>query len=238
MPASADILMPDIGELDEFDVLSEGWQKLYKACEAVKPIGMVVDTAADSFRPYPGRDINAEVRSVIHRLRMCVPHGLLVLLLHDRKRPAGSTFGESANDLDAFLGPSAWEAKATTSLRLLKSKNDVRLRVNKCRLDRVPTDTLILTATEEGFFTATPTLLQALYCWRGPVESKEAVFEAVALEHKLNPGSVKRAYYRAVHRGITFRWASDSDTSDRVKNATSHVTLEPVGTKGVTEGDT
>lgn len=207
MPPSDSILMPS-QPTEAFDILTDG-NTFLEAAKQAELLGLIVDTAADAFTPGRLHDINAEVRVVIRRFRQAVPHGLLVLLSHDRKKPAMQSAEQNAYDTDAFLGPTAWEAKTTTSLRLTRTQNGVRLHINKCRLDKPPYTHLDLAVSDHGFFSARPSLLQALYDWQEPVGELKAVFEALARQFGEDPETVRRAYNRAVKRGVCFKWASD-----------------------------
>lgn len=205
MPPTSKILMPALGEADAFDVLKSG-QGLLDACTTVKPIALIVDTVADGYLPGSIRDVNAEVRAVIARFRKMVPDGVLVLMLHDRKRSAFSTLEANELDADAFNGPSAWEAKATSSFRLTQSKNGVKFHIKKMRLDAPPYTELALKKTEHGFFETPLTPLLALLGWRGQAASLTDVFEDVGVQLNTHAEAVKMAYYRAVKKGIKFGW--------------------------------
>lgn len=205
MPPTSKILMPALGETESFDVLKAS-QGLADACAAVKPIALIVDTVADGYLPGSIRDINAEVRAVIARFRRMVPDGILVLMLHDRKRSAFSTLEANEGDADAFNGPSAWEAKATSSFRITSSKNGVKFHIKKMRLDALPYEVLPLKRTSHGFFETPMTPLLALLSWTGKAAKLTDVFEAVATQFELQVDAVRQIYYRATRKGVVFPW--------------------------------
>jgi RecA-family ATPase len=207
MPPTDRILMPAIGETESFDILKASLS-LEEACAAVKPIALIVDTVADAYLPGGIRDINAEVRAVIARFRRMVPSGVLVLMLHDRKRSAFRSLEDNENDADAFNGPSAWEAKATSSFRLTSSKNGVKFHIKKMRLDAIPYDEMALERTRHGFFETPDTPFNGLMAWSGTATTLNDVFEDVGTKYRTHSDTIKKMYYRAVKKGFVFPWAA------------------------------
>ena len=155
--------------------------------------------------------------------RDLMPDGLFVYLRHERKSPS-NTNGINEEDPDAFSGGAGWEAKASTSIRLIRTSkingpDEARLVFNKTRLTSLGFKELQLDVDDHGFFVPVhghQTMLR-YYPWCLPLEeqeqilrnglaSKTAVYQDIAQRTGVLVDTVKKAAQRGVQRGTQYPW--------------------------------
>jgi RecA-family ATPase len=215
IPINANLIVPE-GDNEGFDILSKTDRaNLERQITELKPIAIVIDTVSDSYQPKGASDINMEVRSVINSFRNLVPAGVVVMLLHERKQSPYKKNEDKEDDADAFSGPTAWEAKVSTSIRLTNFYDTPKLWERKFRLDKAPFKTLALHRTPNGLFVPESLHTQLLQSWPACVPEGERftptrlkdVFADVAKRSNEAEDTVRKAFYRAKGQGVEYAWA-------------------------------
>lgn len=146
------------GRLD-FDVLrDDSLEALRFACEAVRPVAVIVDTIHDSYEHRDAfKDVNALARRVHRRLKEAIGGAVLVFLNHQRKQGVVRKSGEELDDEDSFMGGQAWEGVVSSSLYLKRERGRrAKLKLRKIRLEDAPFEELALKINAEGFFEQAP----------------------------------------------------------------------------------
>lgn len=136
------------------NVFDDAFMRLEAEIRMADPIALIIDAGPQAFwaQNFDG-DINQLVLQVLQRLRGCVPHGVVVYVLHDRKAAAWTPKEVVEGDEDAFAGPGAWERFAATSFRLVKDKSrNLTLKVVKTRFGGVGFRELPLKMTSAKYF--------------------------------------------------------------------------------------
>jgi RecA-family ATPase len=228
MPPNERIIVPTPDELLSLDVLTgRDYEPLQAAIQQASPLAIIVDTAADAYVPGRIDDINAEARTVIARFRSLVPNGVFVFLLHERKQSPYKRAEEREDDPDAFSGATAWEAKASTSLRLTDSHGLVRLHARKCRIEPAGFKILELERDDFGLFRAETPYQFLLKSWPRCVPASERfqpksamdVFKDVAGRSGVPVDTVRKMFQRMRRAGTTYEWADQLDGYDPVGHA-------------------
>jgi hypothetical protein len=217
-----DVFVP-IGESPDFNAFQRNDRdQLTHLVEEQQIANIIVDTVADAFHPGTISDVNAEARAVIAFLRSLVPHGALVYLLHERKQSPYKKAEEAENDPDAFSGATAWEGKATSSLRLTQRSSTARLHAKKCRIALPGFDVLQLARTDNGLFEAAHSHQQMLRFWpryvppheRFTPRTKADIFDDIAERTGEPFETVKQTYYRGRKAGTYYPWEELIDKAD------------------------
>ena len=216
VPTNPRIYVPDVENVDEpLNILNnKHLAALDETLKPLQPVSIFVDTVADAFHPGTQTDVNAEAREVVGRFRRLAEGGITTFLLHERKQSPYRKAEEREDDPDAFSGATAWEAKASSSLRLTNFRNDPWLHACKTRIDVPDFSKLHLTRTDHGLFTASHSHQQMLRFWPTCVPVAERftpatqlqVFEDVARRAGESVETVKKAFQRARKAGVEFGW--------------------------------
>lgn len=222
---------PEGEEALEFDIFNEECaSSLKELCSQEKPVCVVVDAIQDAFStPIGPHDVNALAREVLKAFRACIGDAVLVFLNHQRKAGAQRGGAESADDdNDSFMGGTAWEAKATASLRLWHGKdNRKRLKVKKCRLDKSPVDCLVLEDAGLGFYKAQLNVEQVLMLWPlcitdatdranavASCKTQKAVFQYMSKLTGASEDTIKKMCQRARAKGVDFPWIAKLESGE------------------------
>lgn len=186
------------------------------------PLALVVDAGLDAYEGAPrSEDINQTVLRVLHRLRECVPNGLLIYMLHDRKKGALTSDQRNEGDEDAFAGGGGWERFASTSLRLVRgdSPGAIKLVVRKTRFEGPGFTELPLRMCDNGFFQPVLDHKWMLAAWPDclPVDdrtriladgvaTKAAVYADIAERTGASQETVKKQAQRHVQMHAPYAW--------------------------------
>lgn len=211
----------------EFNIFDEeAFGDLKEICDEEQPVAVIVDALQDSFEvPLTNYDVNQIGRMVLKRFREAIGDAVLIFLNHKRKtggiRPGKG--GEEADDDDAYMGATVWEAKVAASLMLGYSTKTRRkfLKVKKTRLAKPATHLVFLDDMGEGFYSVQQNAGQLLTMWPHCIADKEErekavlrcrsmmdVFRNVADLSGESVDAVKKAYQRALAGGAHFEWTS------------------------------
>lgn len=187
----------------------------------IQPKLLVVDTINDAFQVPSGQyDVNKLARDVVRGFRKVMPEGAFVYINHTRKEPAfkhGSTVDEMGLDRDAFLGASAWESAASSSLFLKRvSPEEAELYITKARLAPLEFEAFKLSVGKGGFFHPDFTMKQMLSVWPRCVPegerfipaTKAEVFEDIGIRTRTHHDTVRQAFYRLK---LQPGWATEID---------------------------
>lgn len=141
-------------DADGLNILDGSTQARLQADVArIGAVALIVDAAADAYAAPSGpHDINKLATDVVNAFRRCIPNGLFVYLLHDRKASLFAKPKDVEEDEDAFAGPGGWERPPATSFRLVRQADGtVKLRVTKARFGGPGFKELDLQFDEHGF---------------------------------------------------------------------------------------